>query len=108
MKSEKSDLFLFSDSKTSIKELIRCINLLNEYAVLDRKLDTSYPMEVDTPYLFIDQNNGLELVRYGLEYGVLPSSGYNILDLVSLVFGECRHRYGISSLIDTAYWFSEQ
>ncbi|GJY59918.1 putative ribonuclease H-like domain-containing protein [Tanacetum coccineum] len=29
---------------------IRRINLLNEYAVLDRKLDTPYPMEVDTPY----------------------------------------------------------
>ncbi|GKE86874.1 hypothetical protein Tco_1560616, partial [Tanacetum coccineum] len=29
---------------------IRRINQLNEYAVLDRKLDTPYPMEVDMPY----------------------------------------------------------
>ncbi|GKA33609.1 hypothetical protein Tco_0720038 [Tanacetum coccineum] len=47
---------------------------LNEYAVLDRKLDTPYPMEVDTPYRFIDQNS--------LEYG----------------------RYGVSKVLDTAYW----
>nr|GEX06097.1 hypothetical protein [Tanacetum cinerariifolium] len=32
---------------------------LNEYAVLDRKLDTPYPIEVDTPYLFIDKNSVL-------------------------------------------------
>ncbi|GKB98067.1 hypothetical protein Tco_0984204, partial [Tanacetum coccineum] len=60
---------------------------------------------------------GLEYDRYGLEYGVLPSSGYGVLpssgygvlDLVSfLVFGECRHRYAVSSLMDTAYWSSEQ
>ncbi|GJW36498.1 hypothetical protein Tco_0059418 [Tanacetum coccineum] len=30
---------------------------LNDYAILDRKLDTSYPMEVDTPYRFIDKNS---------------------------------------------------
>ncbi|GKB97077.1 hypothetical protein Tco_0983214, partial [Tanacetum coccineum] len=39
---------------------------LNEYAVLDRKLDMPYPMEVDTPYRFIDQNSGLEYGRYGV------------------------------------------
>ncbi|GKF71872.1 hypothetical protein Tco_0207986, partial [Tanacetum coccineum] len=33
------------------------INLLSEYVVLDRKLDTPYPMEVDTPYSVIDQNS---------------------------------------------------
>ncbi|GJR00936.1 hypothetical protein Tco_0523920 [Tanacetum coccineum] len=61
---------------------------LNEYAVLDRKLDTPYPMEVDTPYRFIDQNSGLKYGRYGHEYSVLPSSGYGVLDLVSfVVFG---------------------
>ncbi|GKG43071.1 hypothetical protein Tco_0479755, partial [Tanacetum coccineum] len=27
------------------------------YAVLDRELDTPYPMEVDTPYSTVDQNN---------------------------------------------------
>ncbi|GJY12708.1 hypothetical protein Tco_0382017 [Tanacetum coccineum] len=44
-----------------------CTNQLSEYAVLDRELDTPYPMEVDTP-----------------------------------------HRYVVSSLMDTAYWLSEQ
>ncbi|GJV06301.1 hypothetical protein Tco_1343957 [Tanacetum coccineum] len=44
-----------------------------------------------------------------LEYGVLPSFGYDVLDLVSfVVFGEYRHRYAVSSLMDTAYWSSEQ
>ncbi|GJV73559.1 hypothetical protein Tco_1493554 [Tanacetum coccineum] len=28
---------------------------LNEYAILDKKLDTSYPMEVDTPYQLVDE-----------------------------------------------------
>ncbi|GKD78535.1 hypothetical protein Tco_1341156, partial [Tanacetum coccineum] len=51
---------------------------------------------------------GLEYGRYGLEYGVLSSSGYGVLDLVSfVVFGECRYRYAISSLMDTTYWLSE-
>ncbi|GJX14645.1 hypothetical protein Tco_0206403 [Tanacetum coccineum] len=35
------------------------INQLNEYVVLDKKLDTPYPMEVDTPYSAIDQNSVL-------------------------------------------------
>ncbi|GKF87525.1 hypothetical protein Tco_0258402, partial [Tanacetum coccineum] len=29
----------------------------DEYAVLHRKLDTSYPMEVDTSYSTVDQNS---------------------------------------------------
>ncbi|GKB96856.1 putative ribonuclease H-like domain-containing protein [Tanacetum coccineum] len=33
----------------------------DEYAVLDRKLDTPYPMKVDTPYSTVHQNNGLEV-----------------------------------------------
>ncbi|GKC41784.1 hypothetical protein Tco_1059506 [Tanacetum coccineum] len=44
---------------------------LNEYAVLDRKLDTPYPMEVDTPYRVIDQNSA-HICRIFLDgYGVL-------------------------------------
>ncbi|GKA07975.1 hypothetical protein Tco_0687306 [Tanacetum coccineum] len=31
-----------------------------EYAVLDRELDTPYPVEVDTPYSTVDQNSGLK------------------------------------------------
>ncbi|GKF54506.1 hypothetical protein Tco_0161416, partial [Tanacetum coccineum] len=43
-----------------------------------------------------------------LEYDVFVFSGYGVLDLVSfVVFGECRHRYAVSSLMDTAYWLSE-
>ncbi|GKC25962.1 putative reverse transcriptase domain-containing protein [Tanacetum coccineum] len=86
---------------------------LNEYIVLDRKLDTPNPMEVDTPYLAIDQNSGLEVglirriqgIGYGvlgflevgttfdifqnihilyLEYGVLSLSGYGILSFIPL------------------------
>ncbi|GJY39813.1 hypothetical protein Tco_0426177 [Tanacetum coccineum] len=50
-----------------------------------------------------------EFSIYKLEYGVLPSSGYSVLDLVSFViFGEYRLRYVVSSLMDTAYWSSEQ
>ncbi|GKC57811.1 hypothetical protein Tco_1085409 [Tanacetum coccineum] len=30
---------------------------LGEYAVLDRELDTSYLMKVDTPYSTVDQNS---------------------------------------------------
>nr|GEV24958.1 hypothetical protein [Tanacetum cinerariifolium] len=44
-----------------------------------------------------------------LEYDVLPSSGYGVLDLVSVVvFSECMHKYAVSSLMDTAYLLSEQ
>ncbi|GJS02861.1 hypothetical protein Tco_0319369 [Tanacetum coccineum] len=51
----------------------------NEYAVLDRELDTPYSMEVDTPYSTVDQNSGLKQ----------------------------WHGYAVSSLMDTAYWSSE-
>ncbi|GKD86127.1 hypothetical protein Tco_1357281 [Tanacetum coccineum] len=71
----------------------------SEYAVLIlwmntlywiRELDTPYPVDVDTPYQVIDKNR----------YDIL------ILDpLWSLV--KCRHRYVISSLMDTVYWMSE-
>ncbi|GKA87661.1 hypothetical protein Tco_0809425 [Tanacetum coccineum] len=40
-----------------------------------------------------------------LQYGVLVFSGYVRIELVSfVVFGECRHGYVVSSLMDTAYW----
>ncbi|GKG14494.1 hypothetical protein Tco_0354094, partial [Tanacetum coccineum] len=38
---------------------------LNVYAVLDRKLDTPYPIEVDMPYSAIDQNSVLrKIIKY--------------------------------------------
>nr|GEU30549.1 hypothetical protein [Tanacetum cinerariifolium] len=43
-----------------------------------------------------------------LEYGILPSSGYIVLDLVSVVIGGRMHIYAVSSLMDIAYWLSEQ
>ncbi|GJR76811.1 hypothetical protein Tco_0089176 [Tanacetum coccineum] len=84
---------------------------LNEYAVLDRKLDTPYPMEVDTPYRVIDQNS-LEYGRYGvlteLEYGVLVFPGYGVLTLFpSWSFVKFRHIYAVSSMMYMAYWMSE-
>ncbi|GJU43304.1 hypothetical protein Tco_1200570, partial [Tanacetum coccineum] len=98
---------------------IRHINQLNEFAVLDIKLDTPYPMEVDTPYSPIDQNrSGVETTLdmayprdwirriQGIGYGVLEF--LRRIDLLSfVVFGECRHGYAVSSLMDTAYWLSE-
>ncbi|GJW22777.1 hypothetical protein Tco_0033399 [Tanacetum coccineum] len=43
------------------------------------------------------------------QYNVLVFSGYGVLILFPLwSFGECRHRYAVSSLMDTAYWLSEQ
>nr|GEU53759.1 putative reverse transcriptase domain-containing protein [Tanacetum cinerariifolium] len=48
-------------------------------------------------------------IPIGDQGGVLPSSGYGVLDLVSfVVFGECSYRYVVSSLMDTTYWLSEQ
>ncbi|GJU01701.1 retrovirus-related pol polyprotein from transposon TNT 1-94 [Tanacetum coccineum] len=44
---------------------------LNEYGVLDRKLDTPYPMEVDTPYRVIDQNSAQIRRIFHDGYGVL-------------------------------------
>ncbi|GKD42789.1 hypothetical protein Tco_1267434 [Tanacetum coccineum] len=83
-------------------EGIRRINLLSEYVVLDRKLDTPYPMEVDTPYqgLEVGLIGHIQGIGYGvleflgvwtkfdifqninilyLQYGVLISSGYDVL-----------------------------
>ncbi|GKC16521.1 putative reverse transcriptase domain-containing protein [Tanacetum coccineum] len=42
------------------------------------------------------------------QYGVLIFSGYVILDLSLLwSFGECRHGYAVSSVMDMAYWSLE-
>ncbi|GJS13944.1 hypothetical protein Tco_0408416 [Tanacetum coccineum] len=69
---------------------MRRINQLNEYAVLDRELDTPYPMEVDTPYSDFDQNSGLEV------------------GLIRRIQGlDTTHGYAVSSLMDTTYWSSE-
>ncbi|GJR28418.1 hypothetical protein Tco_1104650 [Tanacetum coccineum] len=74
-----------------------------------RRICAVVPALHKRPRRIQDQYVGLEYGRYGLEYGVLPSSGYGVLDLVSfVVFGECRHRYAVSSFLDTAYGLSEQ
>ncbi|GKB06572.1 hypothetical protein Tco_0834805 [Tanacetum coccineum] len=107
------------------------INLLKEYVVLDRKLDTPHPMEVDTTYRFInrtmsevglDRYSILEVLGVGTTFEIFQNilfpyslnTAYCLswilrIDLVSfVVFGECRHRYAVSSLMDTVYWSSEQ
>nr|GEW17827.1 reverse transcriptase domain-containing protein [Tanacetum cinerariifolium] len=47
------------------------------------------------------------LFPYRLNKAYCLLLGYGVLDLVSfVVFGECRHKYAISSLMDTTYWLS--
>ncbi|GJS07667.1 putative reverse transcriptase domain-containing protein [Tanacetum coccineum] len=84
---------------------------LNEYAVLDRKLDTPYPMDgyavsgIKAMGLEVGSIRRIQGIRYGvleflgvgttfdifqnihilyLEYGVLSSSGYSVLSLIPL------------------------
>ncbi|GJY39887.1 hypothetical protein Tco_0426251, partial [Tanacetum coccineum] len=46
------------------------------YAILDRKLDTPYPMEVDTPYRVINKNSSVSIRHIqGIGYGVLEFLG---------------------------------
>ncbi|GJT16128.1 hypothetical protein Tco_0874834 [Tanacetum coccineum] len=63
------------------------------YAVLDRKLDTPYPMDVNTP------------VWKSVEYGVSKELDTVIGDFLDSA--RIRRRYAVSSLMDTAYWSSE-
>ncbi|GJV92104.1 hypothetical protein Tco_1539917 [Tanacetum coccineum] len=107
----------------------------DEYTILDRELDTPYPMEVDTPYSTVDQNSwdksldmAYPIVGYGvlgirgvgtrlryfrylntyLEYDVLSLSGYGVLSFIllwSLVSAGTDTPYLL--LMDTAYWSSE-
>ncbi|GJV81573.1 hypothetical protein Tco_1517443 [Tanacetum coccineum] len=56
---------------------------------------------------------GMELVSIrriqGFGYGVLEFLGIRHIDLLSsVVFGECRHRFAVSSLTDTAYWLESK
>ncbi|GJX87299.1 hypothetical protein Tco_0339313, partial [Tanacetum coccineum] len=61
------------------------------------KLDTPYPMEVDTPYSAIDQNSVWKSVGYGISMYWIWHIGYFL-----------EHGYAVSSLMDTSYWSSEQ
>ncbi|GJY78546.1 hypothetical protein Tco_0484347 [Tanacetum coccineum] len=66
---------------------------LNEYVVLDRKLDTPYPMEVDTLYLAINQNNVMYEVLYGelsqtLDLPVLNKEITRIEESLDVTFDE--------------------
>ncbi|GJX83298.1 hypothetical protein Tco_0332779 [Tanacetum coccineum] len=92
-------LYTISVYSVSHGKWIHRISPVNEYAVLDRKLDTSYPMGVDMPYQSVSDttypsigNGVLGFLRIGttfdifqniyilyLEYGVLSSSGYDVL-----------------------------
>ncbi|GJU49568.1 hypothetical protein Tco_1219123 [Tanacetum coccineum] len=64
------------------------VRVHNEYAVLDRRLDTPYSMEVYTPYRVIDQNS--KSVRYGVSKG-FDTAYWSFLE----------HGYAVSSLMDT-------
>ncbi|GJZ90204.1 hypothetical protein Tco_0662131 [Tanacetum coccineum] len=101
---QKTKSVTVSDSQYAIfnRTEYAVLIFLNKYAELDRKLDTPYPMEVDRPVW------NMADMAYPKSW-IHPIGGYNVLDLVSfVVFGECRHRYAVSSLMDTAYWLSEQ
>ncbi|GJS87004.1 NIN-like protein [Tanacetum coccineum] len=68
---------------------------LSEYAVLDRELDTPYPIEVDTPYLATDQNNNWSHVNIVVEQlNRIPSNqhGTNIMRIKP-----CLHRFMLAS-----------
>ncbi|GKB76450.1 retrovirus-related pol polyprotein from transposon TNT 1-94, partial [Tanacetum coccineum] len=87
---------------------IRRINRLNEYAVLERKLDTPYPMEVDTPYRVIGQNSVKgrfqpERLARGLEVSSIrriQGIGYGVLEFLGV---GTTHGYTVSSLMDTVH-----
>ncbi|GJS63413.1 hypothetical protein Tco_0677977 [Tanacetum coccineum] len=68
-------------------------------------MDTAYRgfLEVGTTF-DIFQNS----VLLYIQYGVWMSPGYGVLDFVSSWFlVKCRHRYVVSSLMDTTYRMSE-
>ncbi|GJY03208.1 hypothetical protein Tco_0361360 [Tanacetum coccineum] len=55
----------------------------------------------------LDIFQNIILIPY-LEYGVLSPLDAGVLIFIPLlVFGECRHGYAVSSLMDTAYWSLE-
>ncbi|GJQ98295.1 hypothetical protein Tco_0009434 [Tanacetum coccineum] len=76
---------------------------LNEYAILDRKLDTPYPMEVDTPYQV------LEYGRYGVSK-VLDTAYQGFLGVGTTfdIFQNILFPYSLNTtyclLLDTTYW----
>ncbi|GJX42614.1 hypothetical protein Tco_0257604 [Tanacetum coccineum] len=75
----------------------------DEYAVLDKELDTPYPMEVDTLYSTVDQNSVWKSVGYGVSMSWIRLIGL----YSSVVLGKCKHGYAVSFLMDMAYWSSE-
>ncbi|GJW46625.1 hypothetical protein Tco_0078271 [Tanacetum coccineum] len=82
---------------------------LNEYVILDRKLDTPYPMKVDTPYRFINQNSGLEYGQYGVsKFLDTPYQGFLGVGTMFDIFQNILFPYGLNTvyclLLDTAYW----
>ncbi|GJZ53938.1 hypothetical protein Tco_0608823 [Tanacetum coccineum] len=56
----------------------------------------------------IFQNIHITISDYGV-IGYFWILGYGRIELLVsfVVFGECRHGYAVSSLMDTAYWLSE-
>ncbi|GJR74500.1 hypothetical protein Tco_0086865 [Tanacetum coccineum] len=81
----------------------------DEYAVLDRELDTQYPMELDTPYSIVDQNSVWKSVEYGVSneldtayWGFLGvGTTFDIFQNIILI---PYLEYDVLSPLDTAYW----
>ncbi|GJT71107.1 hypothetical protein Tco_1030393 [Tanacetum coccineum] len=65
--------------------------------------------EYDLAHLKLIFEFSIYKVWKSVGYGGIDSSGYDILSFIPfVVFGECRHGYAVSSLMDTAYWSLEQ
>ncbi|GJU60839.1 hypothetical protein Tco_1238605 [Tanacetum coccineum] len=64
--------------------------------------------EYDLAHLKLVFKFSIYKVWKSVGYGRIDSLWIRHIDLYSsVVFGECRHGYAVSSLMDTAYWSSE-
>ncbi|GKA13250.1 retrovirus-related pol polyprotein from transposon TNT 1-94 [Tanacetum coccineum] len=83
-----------------------------DFFILDIMEDENVPIILGRPMLETAHAK-IDVYSKKISLGVgndqrIAFPGYNILDLVVfVVIGECRHRYAVSSLMDTAYWSSE-
>ncbi|GJS71261.1 hypothetical protein Tco_0704102 [Tanacetum coccineum] len=77
------------------------------------RFDTVYPRVGYGVLVFLGVGTTLDIFQNII---LIPYFQYDVLvfwirriDLHSyVVFGECRHGYAVSSLMDTAYWLPEQ
>ncbi|GJT83588.1 hypothetical protein Tco_1057930 [Tanacetum coccineum] len=95
-----SDIYspLFNGSEYAI------LIFLNEYAVLDKKVGYAVSNGSGYAVSVLAQIRCIFLDGYGVL--VVRTVIFILFPLWSFV--ECRHRYAVSSLMDTVYWMSEQ